>query len=81
VHEYLGIQIDFSQDKKVKMMMYDYIKEFIQEVPANLVKGTSTTHVANHLFTVNPVCPKLDEVDAAFYHHLTAKVLYLSKRT
>jgi hypothetical protein len=43
--------------------------------------GTSATPAANHLFTVNPDCDKLNEFDVALYHHLTAKLLYLSKRT
>jgi hypothetical protein len=81
IHEYLGIQIDFTEDQKVKMTMYDYIDELIKESPAELLKGTSATPAANHLFNVNPDCEKLDDVDAALYHHLTAKLLYLSKRT
>jgi hypothetical protein len=81
IHDYLGIQIDFIEDQKVKMTMYDYIDELIKETPAELMKGSSVTPTANHLFTVNPECVKLNDVDAAIYHHLTAKLLYLSKRT
>jgi Reverse transcriptase (RNA-dependent DNA polymerase) len=81
LHEYLGIQIDFSEDKKVKMTMYDYLDELIREGPANLMKGTSVMPAANHFFAVSPDCPKLDKVDTALYHCLTAKLLYLSKRT
>jgi hypothetical protein len=62
-------------------MMYDYIDELIREAAADLTKGASVTPAANHLFAVNPDCPKLDEVDTTLYHHLTAKLLYLSKRT
>jgi hypothetical protein len=76
VHDYLGIQIDFAEDQKVKMTMYD-----IKETPAELMEGSSVTPAANHLFTVNPECVKLNDDDAAIYHHLTAKLLYLSKRT
>jgi hypothetical protein len=81
LHDYLGIQIDFTEDQKVKMTMYDYIDELIKETPAKLMKGTSATPATNHLFTMNPDCNKLNEVDAALYHHLTAKLLYLSKIT
>jgi hypothetical protein len=61
--------------------LYDYIDELIKEMPAKLMTGTSATPAANHLFAVNPDCDELNEVNAALYHHLTAKLLYLSKRT
>jgi hypothetical protein len=43
LHDYLGIQINFTGDQKVKMTMYDYIDELMKETPAELMKGTSTT--------------------------------------
>jgi hypothetical protein len=80
IHDYLGIQINFSEDQKVKLTMYYYIEELIKEMPVELIKGSGVTPAANHLFLVNPECPRLNDVDAALYHHLTAKLLYLSKR-
>jgi hypothetical protein len=44
--------------------MHDYIDELVHEAPADLMKGTSATPATNHLFAVNPDCPKLNEVDA-----------------
>jgi hypothetical protein len=81
LHDDLGIQIDFTEDQKVKLTMYDYIDELIKETPAELMMGTSAMPAANHLFAMNPDCDKLNEVDAALYHHLTVKLLYLLKRT
>ena len=43
------------------------------------MKGPSVTPAANHLFNVNPDCNKLGEEKASEFHHLTAKLLYLSK--
>jgi hypothetical protein len=80
IHDYLGIQVDFTEDQKVKMTMYDYIDELINETPAELMKGSAVTPVSSHLFLVNLKCDKLNDVDAALYHHLTAKLLYLSKQ-
>jgi hypothetical protein len=34
-HDYLGIQIDLTEDQKVTM--YDYINELIKETPAELL--------------------------------------------
>jgi hypothetical protein len=80
IHDYLGIQVDFCEDHKVKLTIYDYIEEQIKETPAELMKGSSVTPAANHMFLVNPECTKLNDVDAALYHYLMAKLLYLSKR-
>ena len=80
IHDYLGIQFDFTQNGKVIMTMDDYIQELIKEVPDDLFKGTAASPAGNHLFNVNPNCEKLDNETAVIYHHLTAKLLYLAKR-
>jgi hypothetical protein len=80
IHDYFGIQFDFSTKGKVAMTMHDYITELIKECPDDLMKGPSTTPAAAHLFSINPACAKLDDESAILYHHLTAKLLYLSKR-
>ena len=41
------------------------------------MKDASMTPSANHLFSTNE--EKLDASDAILYHHLVAKLLYLSK--
>jgi hypothetical protein len=81
VHDYLGIRFDFTEKGKVIMTMNDFIEELLKECPDDLMKGTSTTPAAAHLFAINPDCEKLDSATATMYHHLTAKLLYLSKRT
>ena len=43
------------------------------------MKRASVTPAANHLFNVNPDCRKLGEEKVSQFHHLTAKLLYLSK--
>jgi hypothetical protein len=81
VHDYLGIQFDFSNDGRVVMSMTDYISELLNQAPDDLLKGTGSTPAGNYLFHVNPNCKLLDTETAAIYHHLTAKLLYLAKRT
>jgi hypothetical protein len=63
------------------MTTNDFIQELLKECPDDLMKGTSTTPAASHLFAVNPDCEKLDSDTSTMYHLLTAKLLYLSKRT
>jgi hypothetical protein len=45
------------------------------------MKGLSSSAAAAHLYTVNENAEKLDSETAVLFHHLTAKLLYLSKRT
>jgi hypothetical protein len=81
VHNYLGIIIDFSEKGQVQLMMLDYIHELLLECPVDVMKGMSSTPAANHLFTVNPDCKKLDQEALIIFQHLTAKQLYLLRRT
>jgi hypothetical protein len=81
VHDYLGIRFNFTQTGRVTMTMHNYISELINACPDNLMKGTANSPAGNHLFNVNPDCEKFDKENAVMFHHLTAKLLYLSKRT
>ncbi len=53
----------------------------LDEAPKDLMKGSCASPAANHLFSVNDSCNKLDSATAILYHHLTAQLLYLGKRT
>ena len=59
--------------------MKDFIQGVLDECPGELMKGASATPAANHLVNVNPDCNKLGEEKVSQFHHLTAKLLYLSK--
>ena len=41
VHDYLGTTIDFSDDGKVKITMYDYVDEMINELPTEMISQYS----------------------------------------
>ena len=79
VHEYLGMTIDFSEKGKVKFIMNDYVENLIDEIPEEM-SGTAATPASNHLFSVNEKAEKISDENSEKYHHLTAKLLYLSKR-
>ena len=82
VLEYLGMKIDYSKAGKVVFSMREYVKNLLEECPDELLKaGTATTPAANHVSNVNPNATKLDKEKAEIFHHLVAKLLYLSKRT
>jgi len=80
VLEYLGMTLDYSTKGKVKISMYDYIDKLLTELPSDM-NGTAKTPAASHLFNVNKDAKKLQEESAQLFHHLVAKLLYLSRRT
>ena len=77
-HDYLGMEINYMTPGKVQFSMDQYIY-LIAECPDTLMKSSSMTPTANHLFEINEDCPKLNPEDAILFHH--AKLLYLCKRT
>ena len=80
VLEYLGMTLDYSKKGRVKISMYDYVKKIVDESP-NDMSGVAKTPASSHLFQSNPECKKLPEKTAQLFHHITAKLLYLCKRT
>jgi hypothetical protein len=79
-HDYLGMTIDFSNDGKVKFTMVDYIENVLFDAPASM-NGTASTPAAIHLFEINAASKKLCPEDAETFHHITAQLLNLSKRS
>ena len=57
----------------------DYKGELLKECPDRFMKGISISPAGNYLFNVNLECKKLDSEMAVIFHHLTARLLYLSK--
>jgi len=78
--DYLGMCVDYTVKGKVKISMYEYIDKMLAELPSDM-NGVSTTPAALHLFNVDDGAQKLDEDRAQLFHHLVAKLLYLSWRS
>ena len=79
VHKYLGMNIDFSEEGKVKFTMEDYIKEMLEELPEEM-NGTAPAPAASHLFDMDETAEILPNYLADLYLHNTAKLLFLCKR-
>ena len=75
IQEYLGMTIDYTSKGKVSFRMPQYVEDLLQECLESIMKGTSTTPAANHLFQTNENAEKLSAMDAMLYHHLVAKLL------
>jgi len=60
--------------------MYNYIDKMLEELPTNM-RGLATTPASSYLFNTDPGCKKLNNDEGQLFHHLVAKLLYLSKQT
>ena len=54
VHKYLGMDLDFSTHKVLKIGMIKYIKKVLEEFPEE-IKSVAATPAAEHLFEVMAV--------------------------
>ena len=82
VLEYLGMKIDYSNEGKVVFSVQEYVKNLSEECLDDLLKGgTATTPAASHISQINRNAVKLNKEKSDIFHHLMAKLLYLSKRT
>jgi hypothetical protein len=70
--------IDYSEEGKVKFMMFDYVEGILDEAPPDM-DGVAVTPATLELFTVSEDAEPLDDERADTYHRLTAKQLYLCK--
>ena len=80
IHKYLGMQLDFSVAGQVKITMFDYIQEMLEDFyKLDPNKTISRTPAADHIFKVRDDQPKLDEHKAQVFHTFTAKDLFATK--
>jgi hypothetical protein len=75
---YLGT-LDYTSKNKVKVSMYEYLDKLLTELPTDM-NSTAKTLAANHLFNVNSEA-KMPEATAQLFHHLVAKLQYISQHT
>jgi len=83
VHDFLEVVFDFSEKKKLKVIMNSYMHEIIDEADETLKRkqrDQANTPANTNLFKVNIDSLALSKQDADHYHTLTAKLLYLAPR-
>jgi len=78
--EFLRMTLDYTSKSKLKDSMYKYLDKLLTELPADM-NGTAKTPAANHLFNVNLEAKKFPKAIAQLFHHLVAKLLYISRCT
>ena len=91
VHTYVGMTLDFTESKIVKVTMFAYIDEIVQawdkacsELEDGYVVVSGRKRIAtaapDDLFKVDEDAMKLDQAKAKAFHNLTAKMIYVAKR-
>jgi hypothetical protein len=75
IHDYLGMQFNFSFQGKVRINMMQYIPKMIEEFPEEIV-GKLSTPAADHLFKVRDYEKKMDEEQADTFHCPVYQLLF-----
>ena len=78
-HDYLAMNLDYSEEGKLKVDMKYYIDNMIEEFPYE-VKEQSKAPWNDKLFKVNETVSKLDEAKRAIFHTFVMKAMFLCKR-
>lgn len=85
VIEYLGIDVDYSVKGQARLSMEKMTKNIVNEYNFDNgdVKGANSpsTNQLFHQATSEDLSKSLDDIGAANFHSLVAKLLYLAKRT
>jgi hypothetical protein len=79
-HDYLGMNLDFSNKGEVRIDMIVYITKIINAFPEKIT-GVQSTPAGDRLFQVRPSneASYLSEPQARAFHHTTAQLLFLSR--
>jgi hypothetical protein len=78
IHEYLGMQLDYTKDRKVKIGMIKYVENMLKEFP---IKFKSTDKATLPRLFNRGQGKKLEIEWAEAYHTMVAKGLFLGKHT
>ena len=93
-HKYLGMILDFSISRQVRISMVDYVNEIIDAwdkapklsdngfklVESKRAKRAKTCAAPEDLFKVDKDATKLDTEQSTAFHNIVAKALYMVKR-
>jgi hypothetical protein len=82
-HDYLGMDIDFSYHKQLRVSMVNNLKRMIAEFP-EAITSNAVTPATDKLFEVRPDNDPnkrfLDEPRARAFHHAVAQALFVTTR-
>jgi len=81
-HHYLGMDLEFYEDRSLEVGMLDYVKDVINDFPEDVGRKSYKTPAASHLFQVQEDNDKrvLLEEQVVKFHHTVVQMLFLSAR-
>jgi hypothetical protein len=85
VHDYLGIDMDFSEAGKVKMSMIKHLQKVFDDFPEEIGRAASSP-ASDHLFQVRDPAETeklgkfLSKERKKDFHHSVAQLLFVSTR-
>ena len=81
IHDYLGMDMDWTKDGQVSISMIKYLIKLLDDFIENIRKS-SVTPSADYLFKIreDEEVKKLPEELAIAFHHTVAQLLFLSQR-
>jgi Reverse transcriptase (RNA-dependent DNA polymerase) len=77
-HQYLGMILDYSTPRKLKLDMKDYIEKMIEEFPETLKESNYPWN--ENLFKEDEKAIRLSKERSEMFHKIVAKGLFASKR-
>ena len=82
-HTFVGMDFKFTGDGKVEISMKEYLKECLDTYYENDSEITEkcVTPGKHDLFKIDHSSKELEEEKAEIFHHIVAKLLYVSKRS
>ena len=81
VHDYLGMELDFSNVGTVQIKMPKYVDEMIESFPhSKELQREVVSPASEHLYLINEKGTKIDSERADTFHTIVAKGLFLTKR-
>ncbi len=80
-YDYLGVDMEFKEDRTLDVSMVAYLKNVISDFP-ELITRKAATPAADYLFTIRDKkeTRPLEEERALAFHHIVAQLLFMSMR-
>ena len=78
-HDFLGMSIELTDDRTVKISMRRYLEEAISESGLD-IKRESSTPATRRLFDVDEDSVELEEADKSIFRSVVSKLLYVALR-
>ena len=78
-HDFLGMHITYTKQGTAIIQMRNYLVEALEESKLNITR-TATSPAKKNLFDVDEQSPVLEQYEAKVFHHVVAKLLYVSTR-